>query len=95
MFIIKQVIMECATKGEKITSYKQYYKNFNIKDSEFEKLDKFIYQYKQTCKYICKKRHIEMWFTPPNLVEQVCRLLNIKFISFNTLNHIHTTLKYS
>ena len=95
MFIIKQVIMECATKGEKITSYKQYYKNFNIKDSEFEKLDKFIYQYKQTCKYICNKRHIEMWFTPPNLVEQVCRLLNIKFISFNTLNHIHTTLKYS
>ena len=40
--------MECATKGEKITSYKQYYKNFKIKENEFKKLDKFIHQYKQT-----------------------------------------------
>lgn len=87
--------MEYATNGDKITSYKTYYKKFNINEGEFEKLDKFIHQYKETCKYICKKRHIERWVTYPILVEQVCRLFNTKFISFSTLNNIHRTLKYS
>jgi hypothetical protein len=87
--------MEYATDEQNKTSYKKDYKKFKIKESEFEKLDKFIHKYSQTCKYICKKTHIEKWFTSTILVEQVCRLLNTKFISFNTLNHIHTTLKYS
>jgi ATP-dependent exoDNAse (exonuclease V) alpha subunit len=87
--------MEYARNGKKITSYKTYYKKFNINEGEFNKLDKFIHQYKETCKYICKKRNIVRWDTYPIIVEQVCRLLNIKYISFSTLNKIHRTLKYS
>ena len=87
--------MEYATNDKKITSYKQYYKKFKIKESESVKLDKFIHQYKETCKYICKKKRIEKWFTCEILVQHVCRLLNTKYISFSTLNNIHRTLKYS
>ena len=87
--------MECATNGKKITSYIKDYIKFEIKESEFEKLDKFIHQYEETCKYICKKRHINIWFISKILVKQLCRLLNIKYISFSTLNNIHRTLKYS
>ena len=87
--------MEYATDEQNITSYKKDYKKFKKKESEFEKLDKFIHQYNETCKYICNKTPIVRWFTYPILVEQLCRLLNTKFISFSTLNNIHTTLKYS